>query len=563
MSSKLVPHNFTEVANAIRAMLDKPLINLTDIMKYIKGPDFPLGGTIIDGYKLPEIYATGHGTLTLRAKSVINPKTNTIDFSEFPYLVDVETRIVRDIKKMVNDGYDAIENVEIHIGKSSRHITVVLDKKADPNKVLAELYAKTALQKSQGINHLVIKNGVPANMGLISLLRDYINHQHQIIIKMATQKRKEQERIAHIQKGLALATAKIDEVIVIIRGSNSKDEARRKLMDILGTDLEQTEAILSLQLGRLTRLDVDEITIKINRAEEEVRKAMELIENRGTRVPVIKENLDQMLKLFGDERRTTIEVGSAEKMMAEEFPEGMSTIISDGRLVTIDLDKFEDVWKRGNEYGKYSPINWVFNEGKPVYVINHDGTTATAVTSGKSSKYLFVNDSSKDMILTVTKNGYVKKTSRKDYKNISKLCRVKDDDKLMFAFSCSNDDLAIFWLEGDKAKVIPVAEIKDMGKLTLGNKLLKDAVILGVFVAKSDERFFTVNEKGQTKACEISELGTSIVTITPTTKFIGVAKSPCFYLANGKVKEVDWSTYSNKGKTAVGAILDSQISSIS
>ena len=109
----------------------------------------------------------------------------------------------------------------------------------------------------------------------------------------------------------------------------------------------------------------------------------------------------------------------------------------------------------------------------------------------------FVNDSSKDMILTVTKKWLCENS--KDYKNISKLCRVKDDDKLMFAFSCSNDDLAIFWLEGDKAKVIPVAEIKDMGKLTLGNKLLKDAVILGVFVAKSDERFFTVNEKGTNK----------------------------------------------------------------
>lgn len=357
MSSKLVPHNFTEVVNALKAMLDKPLITLPDIMKHIKGPDFPLGGVIIDGYKLPEIYATGHGTLTLRAKHHIDTKSNTIEFSEFPYLVDVETRIIRDIKKMVNDGYDAINNVEIHIGKSSRHITVVLDKKADPNKVLAELYDKTALQKSQGINHLVIKNGVPANMGLIALLRDYINHQHRIIIRTATQKRKEQERIAHIQRGLALATTKIDEVIVIIRGSNSKDEARRKLMETLWTDLEQTEAILNLQLGRLTRLDVDEITVKINKAEEEVKKAIELINKNEARVPLIRENLDQMIKLFGDERRTTIEIGSAEKMLAEEFPEGMSTIISDGRLVNIELDKFEDVWKRGNEYAKYSPIS--------------------------------------------------------------------------------------------------------------------------------------------------------------------------------------------------------------
>lgn len=357
MSSKVVPHNYNEVAAAISAMLDKPSMNLAEVMTYIKGPDFPLGGVIIDGYKLPEIYATGHGTITLRAKSKIDAKANTIDFSEFPYLVDVETRIIRDIKKLVNDGYDAIENVEVHIGKSSRHITVILNKKADPYKVLNDLFEKTALQKSQGINHLVIKNGVPTNMSLIALLRDYINHQHNIIVKTAWQKRKEQERIVHIQKGLALATTKIDEVISIVRGSNSKDEARRKLMEILGTDLDQTEAILNLQLGRLTKLDVNEITVKIQKAEEEVRRATELIENNSARIPLIKENLKQMSKMFGDERRTTIEIGSSEESRKEEVPESMSTIISDGRLVNIKVENFEEVWKRGNEYARFTPIN--------------------------------------------------------------------------------------------------------------------------------------------------------------------------------------------------------------
>lgn len=357
MSSKLVPHNYKEVAAAISAMLEKPSMNLAEVMTYIKGPDFPLGGLIIDGYKLPEIYATGHGTITLRAKSKIDAKANTIDFSEFPYLVDVETRIIRDIKKLVNDGYDAIENVEVHIGKSSRHITVILNKKADPYKVLNDLFEKTALQKSQGINHLVIKNGVPTNMSLVALLRDYINHQHNIIVKTAWQKRKEQERIVHIQKGLALATTKIDEVISIVRGSNSKDEARRKLMEILGTDLDQTEAILNLQLGRLTKLDVNEITVKIQKAEEEVRRATELIENSSARIPLIKENLKQMSKMFGDERRTTIEIGSSEESRKEEVPESMSTIISDGRLVNIKVENFEEVWKRGNEYARFTPIN--------------------------------------------------------------------------------------------------------------------------------------------------------------------------------------------------------------
>lgn len=184
------------------------------------------------------------------------------------------------------------------------------------------------------------------------------------------------------------------------------------------------------------------------------------------------------------------------------------------------------------------------------------------VTSGKSSKYLFIDDATKDMILTVTKNGYIKKTSRKDYKNTTKLCKVKEGDKLMYAFSCNNDAMAVFWLENDKAKVIPVAEIKDMGKLTLGNKLLKDINILGVFIAESKDLFYTINDKGQAKVCPIKELGFSTVSITPNSRFVGLVSSPMFYLNNGKIKRIEWSKYSPKGKTAVGAILDNQISSI-
>jgi DNA gyrase subunit A len=128
-------------------------------------------------------------------------------------------------------------------------------------------------------------------------------------------------------------------------------------MEILGTDLDQTEAILNLQLGRLTKLDVNEITVKIQKAEEEVRRATELIENNSARIPLIKENLKQMSKMFGDERRTTIEIGSSEESKKEEVPESMSTIISDGRLVNIKVEDFEQVWKRGNEYARFTPIN--------------------------------------------------------------------------------------------------------------------------------------------------------------------------------------------------------------
>lgn len=562
MSSKMVPHNYKEVSNAIRAMLHNPGMNTNEVMQYIPGPDFPLGGIIVNGGNLKEIYNTGHGSIILRAKASIDRPANTITFSGFPYLVDVETRIIKAIKEMVNDGYDAIDNVETHIGKSSQHITVVLDKKANPDKVLRDLYDKTPLEKSVSMNYLVIKNGVPTIMGLTALLRNYIEHQHQLITKMAQKKKLENEHTKHIQEGLRLATMDIDKVISIVRNSDDKAAARSALIQALNVDVEQANAILALQLGRLTKLDKHEIEEKINNAIKTIEECINLIEKKEARIPIIEKNLDEMDKIFTDERRTEIMYTSKEEEadeLAQSATPVIATLLNDGRVANIPVASFCDVWKRGGALAKYSPVSWVFTNGCKPYILMSDGTTSNAYVKGNSSTHIFLDNPKKANILTVSKNGIIKKSWRSDYKNVKKLCKTKAEDSLNWAFCCDDNEV-LFVRCGDKAKLFPIKDLKVMGKLTMGNKLLGGLIPDDVFVVEPEGLFYTVNDKGQAKVCLVSEISESWVNITPGTVHCGAVRENMFYCDGGKYKEVKWSEYSPKGKTSVGAILGKEIS---
>ena len=562
MSSKMVPHNYKEVSNAIRAMLHNPEMSTTEVMQYISGPDFPLGGIIVNGGNLKDIYNTGHGSIILRARAVIDRLANTITFSGFPYLVDVETRIIKAIKEMVNDGYDAIDNVETHIGKNSQHITVVLDKKANPDKVVRDLYDKTPLEKTISINYLVIKNGVPVVMGLTALLRNYIEHQHQLITKMAIKKRNENEHIKHIQEGLRLATLNIDQVIGIVRNADDKNAARVQLIATLNIDVEQANAILALQLGRLTKLDKHEIEEKINNAIKVIAECTNLIENKDARIPVIEKNLDEMDKIFTDERRTEIMYTSKEEEAdekAQSVVPVIATLLNDGRIANVPIASFCDVWKRGGALAKYTPLSWVFTDGFKPYVLMSDGTTSNTYLKNNSSTHLFLDNPKKNNIVTISKNGIIKRSWRSDYNNVKKLCKVKAEDALNWAFCCDDDEV-LFVRCKDKAKLFPIKDLKIMGKLTMGNKLLGGLIPDDVFVANVDSLFYTVNDKGQTKVCKVSEIGESWVNITPNTQHCGLVHDNMFYCDGGKYKEIKWDEYSLKGKTSVGAILGKEIS---
>ena len=551
MSCSLLPHNLTEVCDLLTAIINGDVNTVDEALTILQGPDFPLGGVVVDGYKLKEAYSTGRGSITQRAKYVIN-KDNSITFSEFPYLVDVETRIIKAIKKMVNDGYADIENVENHIGKETCNIKVILTKRANAQKVLQDLFDKTPLQKSQSINNTVVLNGVPMTMPLMGLCKNYIKFQHQILTKMATKEKAKQDKIVHINKGLVLAVAAIDDVIAIVRGSDTKDEARQKLIKLLCVDVEQADAILALQLGRLTRLDANDINVKINTAQKESDYQARIINEIDVRNSIIISNLNEMKAKFGDKRRTTVVMTEGEPVKAKDIvPENIYTILNDGTAVEIEANKFETAFKKGEQFAKYTPVMWVYNDKKPVSILQKDGTTSQ-IYNQIDSKSLFVWDKSKEFIVTVSAKGIIKKSLMGEYKKVDRLCKVKAEDEILYAFCVNSDENILCLLDNGKLQNVKVEDIKLSGKLTIGNKGTTAPVKCATKVTKGG-LFFTIDAENHCKRSPIAELGSSTVVANEGCWIIGEAAPNMFWYDGSKVMSIDWNTVSVKGRTAQGA----------
>lgn len=554
MSCSLLPHNLNEVVKLLIGVAEDKVKTVQDALAIMPGPDFPLGGVVVDGYKLEQAYTTGQGTITLRAKHEIDSKTNTITFSEFPYLVDVETRIIKAIKDMVEEGYTDIDNVENHIGKNSCYIKVLLTKKANAQKVLQDLFDKTPLQKTIKINNTVILNGVPMTMSLIGLCKNYIKYQHQILIKMATKEKAKQDHIIHINKGLVLAVAKIDEVISIVRNSDTKDEARRKLIGLLGVDAEQADAVLALQLGRLTRLDANDINVKIESAEKESNYQATIINDESVRINIIINNLNDMAKKFGDGRRTTIIKGSSETKEEEKAYNNVAAVLSDGSFVEIDVNQFDSIFKKGNQLAKYEPLMWAHNGNKPAAILHKDGTTSNTYDQ-MDSRDVFVWDKSKKYIVTVSRKGIIKKSLMTDYKKIDRLCKVKTEDEILHAFCCDDTDYILCLLVNEKAQAIKVENVKLSGKLTIGNKGTSAEVKMAAYI-EDGGLFYTIDEENHCKKSKIEEVGETSVKLCDNCTAIGRASGTTYWKEiGGKINKIDWSTIALKSRTSIGSKL--------
>ena len=547
ISCSLPPHNLNNVVDLIIAHVNNPSLGMDKACELIVGPDFPLGGEVIDGYKLREIYAKGQGTITLRAKAEVDNKTNSIVFSEFPYLVDVD-RIAKAIQSMVLDeGYTDIVEYENHIGKNSRYIKVLCQKKANLQKVLSDLYDKTPLEKTIKINNTVIYNGVPVTMSLLGLTNVYITHRHNCIIKAAKVELDKQKHIAHIQSGLLTATTDIDNVVAVIRASHNKDDARIRLRMLLGIDNDQADAILALQLGRLTKLDVNDIECKIKKAKDEIENQQCIIKERNRRNGIIINDLEGLRKKFGDKRRTTIisnEPVAEEEQSRGIFPEFI--VIGDNaqRYTSTNVDDF----KKGGIMGKAEPKVWLYNDGCPVVCFNDDGTMSEEWTA--STKGLFKVDYNKQYVVTISRKGVGKKTEIGEYKKLQRLCKVKEGDELAFAFCVNDSDNIIVRLEDNKVIKLSPSDIKTSGKLTIGSKIVSSPVS---HVCVANDYFYTLNDEGQIKKVDVKELGKSTASLNEGCIHIGPCGEKEMYWSRGKFVPFDWNKISTKSRTSHGA----------
>lgn len=547
LSSSLVPHNYNEVADAIIYALS----NNGNIGNFIKGPDFPTGGTITNGEVIPEIYRTGHGTITLQSKYRIETSGGHIHlvFTEIPYLVTIEDGIIEPIKKLVTEeGYDMFDNIINNTNEKQVEIRVVLNKGVDPQAALAVLWAKTNLQVSIKINNTVIDEGMPKVLSLEQMVTSYIYYRHWVIRNIAKHDYEISGHKLTVILGLEKCMTNIDKLISLIRNSDNNDQSRAAIMAYFELSVEQANAILDMKISRLNKLDIIDLAEKRKDLENAVAKQTDIMENIDTRRKIITDQLNMMRKYAGDPRRTVI--GSA-PVIEKKKKEDTST----QKWYSIKSDKISLMGENDAEALHFIKTNSIDN------IVLYNKTGDLMISSKAQGSFVGgMLIQNKPYVLTITKNGYLKKTAvgEYNYTRISKALKLREDDELILVSYVDDNDF-ILALTGDSVVKISTTEIDATTKLTMGVKMSANFTKVLVlndsqFVVMVDVenhgkitsvRDFNVNNRGS-EGQKIAANTLFMIDATDRDDFVIIAKS-------GKDSKLSKDKFAVKSRTAVGA----------
>lgn len=320
MATNMPPHNLTESLNASIALIDNPELSIDELMEYVKAPDFPTGGEIFGLQGVKEAYHTGRGRLIIRAKAEIESDGthDKIVISEIPYGV-VKKDLVKNIADLVEEKkLEGISDISDTSARGVLNITIDVKRDANAKVILNKLYKMTQLQTSFSINNVALVNDRPKTLNLKELLEAFISHRHEIVIRRTRFELKKAEDRAHILKGLMIACDNIDEVIAIIRSSNTTEEARQRLGERFELDEIQTRAIVEMRLRQLTGLEMDKLRAEYDDLMKLIAHLNEILNNDAVCRQVMKDELIEIRDKYGDERRTRINPFSGD-LNAEDF----------------------------------------------------------------------------------------------------------------------------------------------------------------------------------------------------------------------------------------------------
>lgn len=309
MATNMAPHNLSEVVDAIIAYIDDRNITIADLCKYVKGPDFPTGGTIYGTSGIYEAYSTGRGRVVIRSNAEIITLSNDreqIIISEIPYQVN-KAATIKKIDQLINEKkLDGIADINDESDRDGMRIVVDIKKDASANVVLNQLFQMTALQSSFSINNVALVKGRPMTLNLKDLIRHYVEHRHEIVVRRTQFDLEEAQKRAHILQGLMIALDHLDEVIALIRGARTPEDALNGLVARFGLSEIQAKAILDMRLQRLTGLERDKIVAQYNEIMERITYLQSILMDEVLRMKIIKDELIEVKQVFGDERRTQI-----------------------------------------------------------------------------------------------------------------------------------------------------------------------------------------------------------------------------------------------------------------
>lgn len=553
MATNIPPHNLGETIDAVKLVMDNPEVTTKDLMEVLPGPDFPTGALVMGKSGIHKAYETGKGSIVLRSRTEIE-ETKTgrerIVVTEFPYMVNktkVHEHIVRLVQEKRIEGITAVRDES---NREGVRFVIEVKRDASANVILNNLFKMTQMQTNFGFNMLAIQNGVPKILSLRQILDAYIEHQKEVVVRRTRFDKEKAEARAHILEGLLIALDHIDEVIRIIRASETDAEAQAELMSKFKLSERQSQAILDMRLRRLTGLERDKIQSEYDDLLALIADLADILAKPERVSQIIKDELDEVKRKFGDQRRTELMVGEVLSLEDEDLIEESDVLITlsnKGYIKRLDQDEFT-AQKRGGRgvqgtgvkdddfvrelvsTSTHDHLLFFTNKGRVYrlkgYEIPEYGRTAKGLPivnllkldEGESIQTIINVESERSddaYLFFTTRYGIVKRTSVKEFANIRqnglKALNLKDEDELINVLLTEEDTDIIIGTKFGYAVRFNQSAVRGMSRIATGVKgvNLRDGdTVVGASVITDQDEVLIITEKGFGKRTVATEYPT-------------------------------------------------------
>ena len=553
MATNIPPHNLGETIDAVKLVMDNPEVTTKDLMEVLPGPDFPTGALVMGKSGIHKAYETGKGSIVLRSRTEIETtKTGRerIVVTEFPYMVNktkVHEHIVRLVQEKRIEGITAVRDES---NREGVRFVIEVKRDASANVILNNLFKMTQMQTNFGFNMLAIQNGVPKILSLRQILDAYIEHQKEVVVRRTRFDKEKAEARAHILEGLLIALDHIDEVIRIIRASETDAEAQAELMSKFKLSERQSQAILDMRLRRLTGLERDKIQSEYDELIALIADLADILAKPERVAQIIKEELDEVKRKFGDKRRTELMVGEVLTLEDEDLIEETDVLITlsnKGYIKRLDQDEFT-AQKRGGRgvqgtgvkdddfvrelvsTSTHDHLLFFTNKGRVYrlkgYEIPEYGRTAKGLPvvnllkldEGESIQTIINVESERSddaYLFFTTRHGVVKRTSVKEFANIRqnglKALNLKDEDELINVLLTEEDTDIIIGTKFGYAVRFNQSAVRGMSRIATGVRgvnLREGDTVVGASVITDQDEVLIITEKGYGKRTLATEYPT-------------------------------------------------------
>jgi DNA gyrase subunit A len=547
MATNVPPHNLREVVAAAKHLINHPKAKVADLMKHVKGPDFPTAGIVRGKKGIKDAYTTGRGRIVMRARAKIEEvkRGERIVITEIPFMVN-KTRLIEQIAELARERkVDGISDLRDESDRDGMRIVVELKRDAITQIVLNQLYKHTQMQSTFGAIMLALVDGVPRIMNLREIIQHFVEHRHEVVVRRSKYDLKVAEDREHILVGLKKAVDNIDAIVELIKKAKDPEQAAKKLRSRYKLTERQAEAILNMRLARLTGLEVEKLKAELKDVRAQIKDLKAILASKPRRMTIIKHELDELVKKYGDDRRTEIagevEDFSIEDLIPEE--EMVVTVSHEGYIKRMPVDTYRRQRRGGRGVAGMATkeqdwverlfiasthdyilfftargrVHWLkvhrvpqtgrTARGRPIVNlirVNRDDKLAAMVPvrEFREDRYL----------LFATRKGMVKKTSLAAYAHVRSgginAISVIDGDELMDVRLTRPGDEVVLATRNGKAIRFQEGEVREMGRVARGVKgivLGRGDQVVGLVVVRGEAALLVVTEKGMGKRTQIAQ----------------------------------------------------------